>query len=470
MEISKFVRFHGYLSSVSLRLLMVYPNTRLSWFTRQLDLEMMFTRTISLRTANWIKWEKLFTDLVALSTGSTDSLDLFIRFGNLIYLIWWLSLLALFSGFIYSMAVFILLDGSLYWVYLLNLFYGFTYSFALYIRFGGFIYLPYLWTLVSAYTVFMLIANLVSFSHISERNTNTFLSIYTSHVFMEKIFRSTLRHHSCLIKLPLLQLHHHTLLIKLTYVGSLRNIPYTCPLIKLATITSLRHNCHTCSISNLHGSNIIPHCSGSTHLIAPEFQLVQLKFTFILFSQTFASYSIFNYIWNTSKLLLLSGDVEINPGTRPIDQNPVFCTICSRKINRRPQQDMAPTCSNENCSARCHQACNGLSIAQTRHTKDSGCSINWKCPQHGSGIAEAIIPPIPVYEQPSCSVCMNPICTRYADLAYHCAGPSCDNVYHLAATCSGFVYPRGNARPRALSTRIWHCHLHSQLHQRLHHQ
>ena len=59
MEISKFVRFHGYLSSVSLRLQMVYPNTRLSWFTRQLDLELMFTSTISLRTANRIKWEKL---------------------------------------------------------------------------------------------------------------------------------------------------------------------------------------------------------------------------------------------------------------------------------------------------------------------------------------------------------------------------------------------------------------------------
>ena len=222
--------------------------------------------------------------------------------------------------------------------------------------------------------------------------TSLILSIYISHVFMEKIFRSTLRHDSCLIKLPLLQLHHHILLIKFTYVSSLHNIHYTCPLIKLKIITSLHHNCHTCSISNLHHSNIIPHCSGSTHLIPPEFQLVQLKFTFILFSQTFASYSIFNYIWNTSKLLLLSGDVEINPGPRPVDLNPVFCSICSRKINRGPQQDMAPTCSNENCSARCHQACNGLSTDQTRHAKDSGCSIIWKCPQHGSETAEVIIP------------------------------------------------------------------------------
>ena len=170
-----------------------------------------------------------------------------------------------------------------------------------------------------------------------------------------------------------------------------------------------------------------------------------MSFISISFAQRFASYSISNYIWNTSKLLLLSGDVEINPGPRPIDQNPVFCTICSRKINRGPQQDTAPTCSNENCSARCHQACNGLSIGQTYHAKDSDCSIIWKCPQHGSGIAEVIISPAPVYEQPnrlsavgkSCSVCLNPIRTCSVDLAYHCANPSCGNVCHLAATRSG---------------------------------
>ena len=45
-----------------------------------------------------------------------------------------------------------------------------------------------------------------------------------------------------------------------------------------------------------------------------------------------ASYSLSNYIWNTSKLLPLSGDVEINPGPRPIDQNQVFCTIFSNKL------------------------------------------------------------------------------------------------------------------------------------------
>ena len=90
-------------------------------------------------------------------------------------------------------------------------------------------------------------------------------------------------------------------------------------------------------------------------------------------------------------------------------------------------------------------------------------AITWKCPQHGTGITKIIITPAPVYVRPnrpsvvekSCSVCKNTIRTHYADLAY----PSCD-VCHLAATCSGFVNPRGTARARALSTRVWLCHLH----------
>ena len=109
-----------------------------------------------------------------------------------------------------------------------------------------------------------------------------------------------------------------------------------------------------CSILTLHYSNIISHCSGSTHLLIPsDIQPLHLSFIFISFAQRFASYSISNYIWNTLKLLLLSGDVEINLGPWLIDQNPVFFTICPRKINRGPQQDMVPTCSNENCSAHC---------------------------------------------------------------------------------------------------------------------
>ena len=162
-------------------------------------------------------------------------------------------------------------------------------------------------------------------------------------------------------------------------------------------------------------------------------------------------------------------DVETNPGPRPIDQNTVFCSICSNKINRGIHQDIAHTCSDENCNARCHQACNCLSTNQIRHAKTCGRSVTWKCPQHGIGIAEIIIPSPPVYEplsrpspsRKSCSVSKNPIRTRYPDLACHCTNPSCDNVCHLVATYSGFVNPKRTTRTCILSTQIWHCHLHS---------
>ena len=142
MEISKFVQYHGYFSSVSLRLQVVYPNTWILWFTRQLDLELMFSSIICLSTANWNKWTKLSTDLLALSIGSTYPLALFIGFG-----------------------------GFIYWIYLFALFNSFIYSLALFIRFGGFIYWIYLLTLVSAYAVSILIAMPFRFSHNSEGNT-----------------------------------------------------------------------------------------------------------------------------------------------------------------------------------------------------------------------------------------------------------------------------------------------------------
>ena len=149
---------------------------------------------------------------------------------------------------------------------------------------------------------------------------------------MKKIFHFPLRHHSCLIKLTLLQLHHHT------------------SLIKLMNISSLHHNYNTCSILKLHYSNITSHYSVFIHLQIPsDIQLSHLPSIFVSLTQRCAPYSISNYIWNTSKLLLLSGDVKINPGLQPVNQNPVFCIIYSNKINQGAQQNMAPTCSDEKC-------------------------------------------------------------------------------------------------------------------------
>ena len=172
--------------------------------------------------------------------------------------------------------------------------------------------------------------------------------------------------------------------------------------------------------------------------------------------------------WDSSNILLLSGDVKSNPGPRCPDENPTYCIISSAKIKRGIQQDMAPSCTETNRQSQCHQACNGLTVAQICHGKSCGHNILWKCSEHSSGIAEIVIPLLPIFERPSrpsaagklCSVSTTPIRPRYADLAYHCANSSFPNVCHLIPTCSRFPIPRGEARQRELATRIWKCHLH----------
>ena len=81
--------------------------------------------------------------------------------------------------------------------------------------------------------------------------------------------------------------------------------------------------------------------------IHSDFQLPHVSPTFNPLAQTYDPIPISNYIWNTSNLLLLSSDVEINSGPRPIDQNPVFCSISSNKINYGIQEDIAPTWSDK---------------------------------------------------------------------------------------------------------------------------
>ena len=121
---------------------------------------------------------------------------------------------------------------------------------------------------------------------------------------------------------------------------------------------------------------------------------------FLKFVHVFIS----NHIWDTSKLLL--------EGFNKIRHLRVLMLTVTRNV-----------------------------INKTRHAKTCGRTITCKCPQHGSGITKIIILLPPVYELPSrpsaagklCSVCTNPIRSRYAALAYHCEDPSCD-VCHLSAT------------------------------------
>ena len=87
---------------------------------------------------------------------------------------------------------------------------------------------------------------------------------------------------------------------------------------------------------------------------------------------------------DSSNILLLPGDVESNPGPRNPNEYPIYCIICSVKIKRGIQQETAPSCTETNCQLQCHQACNRLTVAQTRHAKSFGHNILWKCPEHGS--------------------------------------------------------------------------------------
>ena len=120
---------------------------------------------------------------------------------------------------------------------------------------------------------------------------------------------------------------------------------------------------------------------------------------------------------DSSSILLLSGDAESKPEPRRRDENSMDSIICSAKIKRGIQQETAPSCTETNCQAKCHQACNGLAVAQTRQAKSCGHNFLWKCPEHGSGIPKIVVPPPPFFKQPirlsaagkPCSVCSTPI-------------------------------------------------------------
>ena len=173
--------------------------------------------------------------------------------------------------------------------------------------------------------------------------------------------------------------------------------------------------------------------------------------------------------YDSSNIFLFSSNTKSNPGPHHPNKNTIYCIICSAKIKRGFEQETTPSCTEIKCQLRCHQSCNGLTVVQTCHTKYCGNNIFWKCPEHGTGIAEIVVLPWKIFEQPTrtsaagklCSVCSAPISPRYADLAYHCAETSCSKVCHLILTCRGFPIPCGEARQCELATQIWKCHQHT---------
>ena len=216
-----------------------------------------------------------------------------------------------------------------------------------------------------------------------------------------------------------LQLHHHRYIIKLTSITSFHFNYIICfnLITSSSSITS-----YTFILS--HYDSRIPSISSVTIYvrISTGTQFPHSAPTFLLPFHIFVPFSISNDIWDTSKLLLLSSNVETNLGVRPIDENLFFCSIWSSNINQGINKIWVLRV--QRLTARCHQACNGLTTNQTHHTKSSRCTNMWKWPQDGTGIAEIITPPPSVFELPNrtyaagklCSVCNNPIRSCYADL------------------------------------------------------
>ena len=172
--------------------------------------------------------------------------------------------------------------------------------------------------------------------------------------------------------------------------------------------------------------------------ILSDNQLLPSAPTFLSSFRKSVPISISNDIWDTSKLLLPSGGIETSSGPRPIDKNPVFCSICSSKIKRGIQQDMAPTCSDTNCNGRCHQAWNSPHKILWSYYRGNVLNMALVSLKLSHLLLFMSLPSRPSAASKLCSICNNPIHSSYANLAYHCEDFSRDNVCHLSATCSGF--------------------------------
>ena len=140
-----------------------------------------------------------------------------------------------------------------------------------------------------------------------------------------------LHHHTLLIKLTLLQLHHHTSLIKLTSITAL-HLNYS-TFSKLTT--SPNATIFYTVIITLHHPCILPMSPMTRHLqIQSGFQVSYPAPTFVSPFHIFVLITISNNTWDTSKLLLFSGNIETNPGLRPVDMNPVLWTYSLQKLIR----------------------------------------------------------------------------------------------------------------------------------------
>ena len=148
-------------------------------------------------------------------------------------------------------------------------------------------------------------------------------------------------------------------------------------------------------------------------------------------------FTLFNYIWNLTSLILDAGDIKTNLGPKRPNLNPAICAICSKRIDKEPTIEAAATCYDQQYEVQCHLNCNSLMLSLSRHTKTMGKEIRWSCPQHGHEKRE-IIAQVQTSDKPltqvkrdsasgkPCSVCGKTIQARYATHSYCCSEPSCD--------------------------------------------
>ena len=86
--------------------------------------------------------------------------------------------------------------------------------------------------------------------------------------------------------------------------------------------------------------------------------------------------------------LLLSGDIEPNPGPPKRDTIIFECHLCKKDI-KGTALTAAHVCAAEDCSARCHAKCDGLSSSGSYKARtDPNTIVKWFCLDHGSGNVE----------------------------------------------------------------------------------
>ena len=128
------------------------------------------------------------------------------------------------------------------------------------------------------------------------------------------------------------------------------------------------------------------------------------------------------------KLLMLAGDVELNPG--PI------CDCCSRTIAVNILTK-AWQCSHEGCENRCHK---GHKCSFNGSTLNHDGQSMWTCKLHRGPVSDQP-EGLPGEEGPnqkvSCDSCTNTLYPYLLKTALKCSHPTCEKRCHVKKVCSG---------------------------------